>query len=110
MTAANFNIFYALPGYVTSNTWKDSLHVPELFQLILECVSQDLVVSPWEFCRPGLFMYPQQKKTKASDQMCKGARLLDLHIQTICCQRCLPLIAESTGCLSTGIPLQFWRS
>jgi hypothetical protein len=60
---------------------------PGLFQLLLQSLPQDHVVSPLESRTPGFACTPREMKPVESSQESEGARLLDPYIQSICCQK-----------------------
>ena len=60
----------------------------ERLQMLLVFVPQDLVVPPRESRTLGFSCIRRNGNPMVSCQVSEGARLLGLHIQSICCKRC----------------------
>ena len=55
--------------------------------LLLAFVPQDFIVFPWEY-GTRIFMHPRNGNPMVPGQVSEGARLLGLHVPSICCQKC----------------------
>jgi hypothetical protein len=85
MAAADFVAYSAPADYVILNLFERFPTFLGWFQLLLQLLLQDHVVSPLESRTPGFACIPKER-SNGVESGSEGAKLLGLHVQSICCQ------------------------
>ena len=87
MTATNLDTFCVSPYYVMPNSWKDSRHITNDSSYYFIRVTRSCCVSAG-VSTSGFSCTSRNENPIVSGQVSEEARLLGLHFQSICCQRC----------------------